>query len=334
MNPFKALLATANEDATVDLALTEMTREDLPAGDVLIRVHYSSVNYKDGLAATKAKSGVTKAYPIVLGIDLSGEVVESKVDAYKPGDRILAHNFGIGVRQHGGYSEYASVPAEWIVPLPEGLTLKEAMIVGTAGFTAAQSIIALEEHDVQTDGKPILVRGATGGVGGMAIKMLSQLGYKVIAESRKKDSSTSYLEGLGATGAVLPEEVQMEKPRPLGSQLWQAVVDPVGGDKLGDYLAQLEANGSVALSGNAGGVKFTTTVLPFILRGINLLGINSVDLPKEKQIAIWERIGNDLKPEDLEGFIDHEVSLEELPEAFEQIVAGKMKGRILVKVKS
>lgn len=333
MTLFQALLASVDEEGKVELTIEEINRKDLPEGDVLIKVHYSGVNFKDGLAGTNARSGVVKAYPLVLGIDLSGEVVESKADQYKPGDQVIVHCYGLGVDQHGGYSEYASVPAEWVVPLPQGLTLKEAMILGTAGFTAAQSVQTLEDHGAQPVGKPVLVRGATGGVGSMAIQMLNQLGYSVTAETRKKDALRDYLNGLGAEEVVSPEEAQLPKKRPLANRKWQAVVDPVGGEHMADYLAQVDSDGSVALSGNAGGLKFDATVLPFILRGVNLLGINAVDLNLEKRTAIWKRLGSDLKPAQLEAAIDHQVSLEELPEALRQIMAGKMKGRILVKIK-
>lgn len=332
MQTFQALMARVDEDNKVKVAIEELKRSDLPEGDVLIKVHYSSVNFKDGLAATNARSGVTKAYPIVLGIDASGEVVESPSSRFQPRDQVIVHNYGMGVQQHGGFSEYVSVPADWIVPLPAGLTLKEAMIVGTAGFTAAQSVEALEKQGLEKNEKPILVRGSTGGVGGMAIQMLHQLGYTVVAETRKKEAQSAYLTALGATEVVLPEEAQLEKSRPLSGRKWQAVIDPVGGDKMADYFAQVDLNGSIALSGNAGGAKFEATVLPFILRGVNLLGINSVDMPQESRIHLWNRIATDLKPAQLENLIDHEVTLTELPKALQQIVDGQMKGRVLVRI--
>lgn len=331
MDTFKALVASA-EEGKVNASVQELRKEDLPEGDVLIRVHYSSVNFKDGLAATNAKSGVVRNYPMVLGIDLSGEVVESKSEEFQPGDKVIATSYGLGVSHPGGFSEYAQVPVEWVVPLPEGLDLKEAMILGTAGFTAGESVVALEEKGLHPEKGPVLVRGTTGGVGSTSVQILDKLGYTVAAESRKKETSSDYLRQLGADEVLHPDEAQLEKRKPLAKQRWQAIIDPVGGEYLSDYLAQLQYGGSLALSGNAGGVKFEATVLPFILRGINVLGIDSVDYPLEKRRELWHRLATDMKPANLAGMVDHEVSLEELPSAFEQIMAGKMKGRILVKV--
>lgn len=332
MNSFKALLASVDMEGKVEVAVKELRKEELPEGDVLIRVHYSSVNYKDGLAATNARSGVVRNYPMVLGIDLSGEVVESKADAFQPGDKVIVTSYGLGVSHYGGFSEYAQVPVEWVVPLPEGLNLKEAMIIGTAGLTAGESVLALEEKGIKPDNGPILVRGTTGGVGSTSVQILDKLGYTVQAETRKKETESDYLQQLGAASVLHPEEAQLEKQKPLAKQRWQAVIDPVGGDRMGDYLAQLQYGGSVALSGNAGGIKFEATVLPFILRGVSILGIDSVAYPMDKRQALWIRLATDMKPDNLAGQVDHEVMLEELPAAFEQIMAGKMKGRILVKI--
>lgn len=332
METFNALWAELNEEGIVQVEVKQMEKVDLQEGEVLIKVHYSSVNFKDGLAATNSKSGVIPKYPMVLGIDLSGEVVESQASRFEVGDKVIVTNYGLGVSQYGGYSEYARVPADWVVPLPEGLSLRESMIIGTAGFTAGESIVTLEEQGMDATKGSVLVRGASGGVGGMAIKMLNNLHYTTIAESRKKDSQSGYLASLGADDIVHPDEGQLSKRRPLAKQQWQAVIDPVGGEYLGDYLAQLKYGGSVALSGNAGGIKFETTVLPFILRGIHLLGIDSVQYPMKKRVLLWNRLGSDLKPAGLERMIDHEVSLEELPESFQQIMDGKMTGRVLVKV--
>lgn len=328
----KALQASVDGEGKVNVALKELEIDDLSQGNVLIKVHYSSVNYKDALAATNAKSGVIREYPIVLGIDLSGEVVESNDSKISVGDPVIVTSYGLGVSHDGGYSEYARVPAEWVVPLPEGLTLKEAMIFGTAGFTAGQSVDAIEKNGASPADLPVLVRGATGGLGSMAVKMLSQKGYTVIAESRKKATNSVYLKNLGANEIQSPEETQLEKSRPLSSQKWQAVIDPVGGDKLSDYLAQVKENGAIALSGNAGGAKFDATVLPFILRGVKLLGINSVQVPQEERQNLWQRLATDLKPTELTRLIDKELSLEELPEAFQKMIDGKMTGRFLVNI--
>lgn len=332
MNKFKALCANVNEAGEIVTEVKVLSKNDLPSGEVLIKVHYSSVNYKDALAATNSKSGVIRSYPIVLGIDLSGEVVESTTEDHPVGENVIVTSYGLGISHFGGFSEYARVPKEWVVKLPQGLSLKEAMIIGTAGFTAGQSVEALEKKGLEKDRLPILVRGATGGVGSMAIQMLSKLGYPVEAESRKKIEQQAYLTAIGANSVIHPDEAHLEKRKPLAKQRWEAVIDPVGGEYLSDYLAQLALNGAIALSGNAGGVKFESTVLPFILRGISIYGINSVDFELTKRMALWNRLATDMKPEQLERMIDHQVTLEELPESFSKIIAGEMKGRILVKI--
>lgn len=332
MNKFKALWADVNEAGEIVTEVKVLSKNDLPPGEVLIKVHYSSVNYKDALAATNSKSGVIRSYPIVLGIDLSGEVVESTTEDYLVGERVIVTSYGLGITHFGGFSEYARVPKEWVVKLPQGLSLKEAMIIGTAGFTAGQSVQALEKKGLKKTMLPVLVRGATGGVGSMAVQMLSKLGYPVEAETRKKTTQQDYLVAIGANRVIHPDEAHLEKRKPLAKQRWQAVIDPVGGEYLSDYLAQLALNGAVALSGNAGGVKFESTVLPFILRGIDIYGINSVDFELTKRIALWNHLATDMKPEQLERMIDHQVTLEELPKSFSKIIAGEMKGRTLVKM--
>ncbi|WP_027108188.1 acryloyl-CoA reductase [Lacticigenium naphthae] len=332
MKTFRALWSTADEEGKVSHEIKEMSTNDLPRGDLLIKVHYSSVNYKDGLAGTNARTGVIKSYPTILGIDLSGEIVESATDEFKVGELVVVTGFEFGVNHFGAYSEYARVPKEWAIRIPESLTTRETMIIGTAGFTAAQSIVKLIENGLNRESGPLLVRGATGGLGSLAIQMLSNLGFTVIAESRKKAEQEAYLKKLGASTVTLPGDNQLSKKRPLAKQLWQAVIDPVGGAGLGDYLAQIKHSGYIALSGNVGGLVFETTVLPFILRGITLFGIDSVQYPIEKRRELWERLGSDLKPTLLEETVDHEITLEDLPQAFRQIMDGKMKGRILVKV--
>ncbi|WP_035051284.1 acrylyl-CoA reductase family protein [Carnobacterium pleistocenium] len=332
MNKFKALWADVIEEGKVVTKVKLLSKDDLPPGEVLIKVHYSGVNYKDALAATNSKNGVIRSYPIVPGIDLSGEVVESTTEDYSVGEKVIVTSYGLGINHLGGFSEYARVPKEWVVKLPQGLSLKEAMIIGTAGFTAGQSVQALEKNGLEKAMLPVLVRGATGGVGSMAVQILSKLGYPVEAESRKKAEQQDYLVAIGADKVIHPDESHLEKRKPLSKQRWQAVIDPVGGEYLSDYLAQLASNGGVALSGNAGGIKFEATVLPFILRGIDIYGINSVDFNLTERIALWNRLATDMKPEQLERMIDHQVTLEELPKSFAKIMAGEMKGRTLVKI--
>jgi len=332
MEEFKALWAE-NAGAEVKTTVRTFKKADLPDGEVLIEVHYSSVNYKDGLAGTNPKSGVIRNYPLILGIDLSGVVVESLDPAFRAGDKVIVTGYGLGVTHFGGFSQFARVPAAWVVPLPEGLSLREAMIIGTAGFTAAESVDALEKQGVQPQTGAVLVTGASGGVGGMAVTMLKRRGYTIEAKSRKKADCTDYLKQLGASAVLHPAEASLEKTRPLAQQRWSASVDPVGGPMLPDLLAQLHYGGSLALSGNAGGISFEATVLPFILRGIKLVGIDSVNHPYAERVKLWERIANDLKPEKLELLVEQEITLEDLPVAFEKIMNGKMHGRTLVKLK-
>ncbi|WP_321433882.1 oxidoreductase [Trichococcus flocculiformis] len=333
MEEFKALWAE-NTGEKVEATVRTFNKEDLPDGEVLVEVHYSSVNYKDGLAGTNPKSGVIRNYPMILGIDLSGVVVESLDPTFQAGDKVIVTGYGLGVSHFGGFSQYARVPAAWVVPLPEGLSLREAMIFGTAGYTAAESVDALEKQGIQPQMGNVLVTGASGGVGGMAIAMLKRLGYTVEAVSRKKADCTDYLKkGLGAEAVLHPDEVALEKKRPLAQQRWAAIVDPVGGPMLPDLLAQLHYGGCMALSGNAGGIAFEATVLPFILRGVKLVGIDSVSHPYAERIKLWGRMASDLKPENLDLLVEQEITLEDLPVAFEKIMEGKMHGRTLVKVK-
>lgn len=331
MGTFRAFIAEEIDDGIVT-ELKTFAEDVLTEGNVLIEVHYSSVNYKDALAAKKG-TGVVRHYPMILGIDLSGIVIESESPDFKIGDPVIVTGQKTGTGHYGGFSELARIPSEWIVALPDGLSLKEAMIIGTAGFTAAQSIRALEEHGVTPEKGEVLVTGATGGVGSMAVAMLAKKGYQIAAASRKKEEAADYLQHLGAQTILHSSETELEKPKPLAKQRWSGIVNPVGGKETGGLLAQLQYGGSMALSGNAGGIKFDSTVLPFILRNIQLLGIDSVSYPLERRKELWERLAADLKPADLEQMIDQELSLQDLPNAMTKILDGKMKGRTLVKIK-
>ncbi|MGE7835620.1 NADPH:quinone oxidoreductase family protein [Viridibacillus arvi] len=325
---FKALVVNKDDDFTVKV--NELTLKDLPDGDVLIKVSYSSINYKDSLA-TIPNGNIVNTYPFVPGIDLAGIVVSSNDPRFQEGDEVIATSYEIGVSHFGGYSEYARIPANWIVPLPKGLTLKEAMVIGTAGFTAALSVLRLEENSVSPEKGKILVTGATGGVGSFAISILSTLGYQVEA-STGKESEQEFLRSLGATSIVSREEVFDGKIRALGKQKWAAAVDPVGGEPLASLLSQIQYGGSVAVSGLTAGTKLPTTVFPFILRGINLLGIDSVYCPMETRLKVWDRLASDFKPENLEKFIQQEVTLQQLPEVLPTLLKGQAKGRTLVKL--
>ncbi|KSU83392.1 putative quinone oxidoreductase, YhdH/YhfP family [Fictibacillus enclensis] len=326
---FQAIVLEKNNDQ-VDITKKELSLDDLLEGEVTIRVAYSSVNYKDGLAAQN-KSSIVTNYPMIPGIDLSGTVSHSSSPDFQEGDEVLVTGYKLGVSHFGGYSEYARVPAEWVVPLPEGLTFKDAMLYGTAGFTAALSVHRLQEHGITPESGSVIVTGATGGVGSQAVAMLSNLGYRVTA-STGKESEHSYLKELGASDIIDRDEVVKKDNRPLYSQRWAAAVDPVGGKTLEFLLSSIQYGGSVAVSGLTGGTDVHTTVHPFILRGINLLGIDSVFCPAPVRNTIWERIATDLKTEHAADKMGQEVTLDELPDILRATVEGNNKGRVIVKV--
>ncbi|ASS90144.1 NADPH:quinone oxidoreductase family protein [Aeribacillus pallidus] len=329
MDHFKALVVNKTEtDFSVKVQTISMN--DLPEGDVVIKVAYSSVNYKDGLASIP-NGKIVKSYPFVPGIDLAGTVVSSKDPRFKEGDEVIATSYEIGVTHYGGYSEYARIPGDWVVPLPKGLTLKDAMALGTAGFTAALSVHRLEENGLTPDKGKVLVTGATGGVGSIAVSMLAKRNYHVVA-STGKETEHEYLRELGAKEILSREEVCPEQIRPLDKQYWAAAVDPVGGKTLAAILSRIQYNGSVAVSGLTGGSDVPTTVFPFILRGVNLLGIDSVYCQMELRKQIWERMAADLKPDKLLESIAQEITLDQLPDALSNILKGKLRGRTVVKI--
>lgn len=328
-NTFKALVIE-QENEGLNLEVKEMEPSDLPDDDVLIKVKYSGINYKDGLAA-HPDGKIVNQYPFIPGIDLAGEVVLSKDERYKKGDAVIVTSYELGVSHFGGYSEYASVPSEWIVPLPSGLTLRESMILGTAGFTAALSIQRLEENGLNPERGSVLVTGATGGVGSIAIALLKKKGYHVVASTGKL-SEEAYLHQLGADEVIDREAVYNGTLKNLSKQKWAGAIDPVGGEPLASLLSQIKYRGSVAVSGLTAGVKVPTTVFPFILRGVSLLGIDSVYCPMEERKNVWERLSTDLKPNRLNDFIFKEVTLEALPELLPSILKSHHRGRILVNI--
>ena len=318
------------QDNSFSVDVEHLTLNDLPEGEVLIRVQYSGVNYKDSLAGDPNGNIVT-SYPMVPGIDLAGVVVSSEDSRFKEGDSVIATSYEIGVSHYGGYSEYARIPAEWVVPLPAGLSLKEAMTIGTAGFTAALSVLRLEQNGITPDSGNILVTGATGGVGSFAISILSKLGYSVHASTGKK-SEHGYLKELGAAKILTREDVYNGTLRSLGKQKWAAAVDPVGGENLAAILSQIEYGGAVAVSGLTGGTKVPTTVFPFILRGVNLLGIDSVYCPMKVRQEVWNRLASDFKPSHIEALIQQEIGLKDLPEVLPTLLKGEARGRTIVKL--
>lgn len=326
---FKALLIEQGQDRKVVSGLVALDGDQLDPGEVLIRVHYSSINYKDALAATGAGK-VIRRFPCVGGIDLSGEVVESGDERFRPGDPVIATSFDIGVSHHGGYAEYARIPAAWVVPLPAGLDLFEAMALGTAGFTAALGVVRMEANGLAPANGPVLVTGATGGVGGLAVDMMSGLGYEVVALTGKP-AEEPYLRELGASAIRLRSSIDFDTVRPLETAQWAGAVNNVGGQILHWVLATMKQAGTVASIGNAAGFNISTTVFPFILRGVSLLGIDSgyIGFPIRQQV--WDRLAGDLKPRHL-AKVTRTISLDELAGAFDAFIKGQIKGRTVVRV--
>jgi putative YhdH/YhfP family quinone oxidoreductase len=327
--PYRALVVDKQGDA-FSVAARELAEADLPPGEVTIRVHWSSINYKDGLALSPT-GRVIRSYPMVPGVDLAGVVRESGDPRFSPGQEVVVTGYDVGVSHPGGFAELARVPAEWVMPLPAGLTLKEAMAIGTAGFTAALSVEALEHNGLRPSNGPVIVTGATGGVGSTAVAMLAQLGYTVAA-STGKASEHAYLRELGATEILSREEVSAESTRPLESERWAGAVDPVGGATTAYLIRSMKYGGSIALSGLTGGSAIATTVFPFILRNVSLLGIDSVFTPRERRHRTWQRLATDLKPHGLLDSIAVETDLDGVPAVCAEILQGKVRGRTLVRL--
>lgn len=329
---FRALVADKDKESGLfQIGVKELKEADLPEGEVLIRVQYSSLNYKDALAC-QPQSSVVRQYPHVPGIDLAGTVLSSRAPQFQPGQAVVVTGFGLGISHFGGYSQLARVPADWVVPLPPGLDPAEAMAVGTAGLTAAMSVDALERHGLAPGQGPVLVTGATGGVGSFAVALLAARGYRVAAATGKA-AEQGYLRELGAQEVLTRSDLQRDAVRPLEKQAWAAAVDPVGGPSLAFILASIQYGGAVAVSGLTGGGDIPTTVHPFILRGVSLLGIDSVYYPPERRYALWERLASDLKPAGhLERIGAARIRLEQVPEAAEAILQGRMKGRTIVEL--
>jgi acrylyl-CoA reductase (NADPH) len=327
---FRAFVVERAADA-FRRGICDLTDADLPPGDVLVRVEWSGVNYKDGLAARR-DGKVARQDVLVPGIDLAGEVVASSAASVAVGSSVLAHGYDIGVARHGGYAEYARVPAEWVVALPAGLTTRDAMAIGTAGFTAAMGIEALETRGLTPAAGPVLVTGAAGGLGRHAVAILAARGYETWAATGKRDEE-SRLRQLGAAGALDRAEVTTESARALESARWAGAIDAVGAPTLPYILRTLMPGAAVAACGNAGGAPFATTVLPFILRGVALLGMDSVVLPIDARRALWERLATDYRPRGL-GEDVTEVTLATLEPALDAIVDGKARGRWVVDVAS
>ena len=324
---FRAYVA-AKGNETFERGVRVFAEADLPPGEVEIRVAWSSVNYKDGLA-TRTDGKVARISPLIPGIDLAGEVVASSDPTIAVGAVVLAHGYELGVSRHGGFAEYQRVPAGWVVPLAPGFSPRDAMSIGTAGFTAAMSVVALEERGLEPAEGPVLVTGASGGVGGTAVAILADRGYEVWAATGKPGEADR-LRGLGAVGILGRDEVTGDG-RPLESERWAGAVDAVGGATLPYILRTLRTGAAVAASGNAGGAQLETTVFPFILRGVSLLGMDSVNVPIARRREIWDRLATDLRPRDL-GVHGTEVTLDTLDAALDGIVAGAARGRWIVRI--
>jgi len=325
---FRALVADKSAEG-FSLTIRNLREDDLPPGELLIQVAYSSVNYKDGLACSPV-GNIVRKYPFVPGIDLSGIVVNSSDPRFKPGDRVIATSYDIGVSHFGGFSEYARVKPEWVLPLPKGLTLREAMILGTAGFTAGLALQALSRNGLDPSKGRVLVTGATGGVGSLAINILAGAGYAVSA-STGKASEHEFLRDLGASEILSREDVSAESSRPLEKERWAGVIDSVGGATLAYAVRATRAGGAIAACGLTGGTSLTTTVFPFILRGVSLLGVDSEKCPMPLRQSTWERLSSDLKPNALDR-IGFEVGLEDLPRITATILNGGIRGRAVVRL--
>ncbi len=301
---------------------------DLPPGEVLVRVAYSTLNFKDGLAVT-GKGKILRSTPMAPGIDFAGTVVESASPQFKPGDQVVLTGWGVGERHWGGYSQLNRVKADWLVPLPEGMSLRQAMAIGTAGFTAMLCVQALERHGVKPGGREVLVTGAAGGVGSVAVALLARAGYQVVAATGRLREE-EYLKSLGAA-SVIDRAVLTAPGRPLETERWAGAVDTVGGAVLGGIFRSVAYYGVVAACGNAGGAEFTTSVFPFILRGVQLIGVESVMAPPEQRREAWARIARDL-PGDLIDRLTEVIPMAAVPEYSETITRGQVRGRVVVDV--
>ncbi|MCF6780985.1 YhdH/YhfP family quinone oxidoreductase [Stutzerimonas stutzeri] len=329
MTGFKALQVSENAEGRFITQVVERNTADLPAGEVLIRVSYSSLNYKDALSAS-GNRGVTRNYPHTPGIDAAGTVAESSVAEFAPGDEVIVTGYDLGMNTAGGFGQYIRVPAAWVIKRPSGLSLREAMILGTAGLTAALCIDKLEQAGLEPGEAPVLVTGATGGVGSIAVMLLARLGYKVAAVTGKADQA-EFLQGLGASQVVERSALQAGAEKPLLKEQWAGAVDTVGGDILFNVVKSLQRGASAACCGLTAGVGFQASVLPFILRGVNLLGVDSVEIPLVVKASMWDKLSLQWKLPDLDTLVQ-EIALDELPAAIERILAGQQVGRMLVRL--
>ncbi len=324
---FRALQAEEMSNGAFRRSLVTRSTADLPPGEVLVRVHYSSLNYKDALSAVGNK-GITRSYPHTPGIDAAGIVAESLSPHFAPGDAVVVIGYDLGMNTAGGYGEYIRVPADWVAKLPPPLTAYTAMILGTAGFTAAMCVEALQQHGLEPAQGEVLVTGATGGVGSVAVALLARLGYTVVAATGKLEE-TAFLQALGAAAVIARAELSDDSSKPLRKERWAGVIDTVGGPILANVLTAVRMSGSVAACGNVASPHLETTVFPFILRGINLLGIDSAHYPIARRRALWQRLAGEWRLDNLEK-LARVVPLEQLDGEIESILQGKQIGRVVV----
>ncbi len=323
----KAIVITKDDD-TYKSELTDISEDQLPEGNVTVKVDYSTINYKEGLAITGA-SPVVRKFPMIPGVDLSGTVEESSHSEYKAGDKVVLNGWGVGEVHSGGLAEKARLNGDWLVPLPDAFSTKQAMAIGTAGYTAMLCVMALEQQGVTPDKGEVLVTGSAGGVGSVAIAILAKLGYTVVA-STGRASEEAYLKSLGASSIIGRNELS-EKGRPLGKERWAGAIDTVGSHTLANVCAQIKYGGAVAACGLAQGMDFPSTVMPFILRGVVLHGVDSVYCPKEKRLEAWKRLATDLDTTHID-LITTEVPLSEAIPTAEKILKGEVRGRVVVDV--
>jgi len=324
---FKALVVTKGEDKQFTRAIQVRTIADLPPGDLLVRVHYSSLNFKDALSAT-GHPGVTRQFPHTPGIDAAGEVISCASNRFAPGQQVLITGYDLGMETDGGWSGCIRIPSEWAVPLPVGLDLRESMIIGTAGFTAALSVLKLEQAGVKPCTGDVLVTGATGGVGSIAVSILAKAGYRVVAATGKH-SDEAYLHTLGASEVISREQLTEGADRPMLKERWAGVVDVVGGEMLVAALKSTRYGGAVTCCGLVGSTDLVMNIYPFILRGVSLIGIDSVNCPMEPRLQVWERLSGAWRPEHL-ATVANEITLEDLEEKLQTILQGKIRGRTVI----
>ncbi len=327
MQRFQALLATKSEEGA-NFAWTELGRDDLMDGDVLVRVTHTTINYKDGLALT-GKAPIIRKWPLIPGIDFAGEVLESSHPDFKPGDGVVLNGWGVGETHHGGYAQLARVKGDWLVKRPDRFTPAETMAIGTAGYTAMLSVLALEAHGLTPTSGPVLVTGAAGGVGSVAVAVLSKIGHHVIASTGRM-AEKAFLEDMGAKEIIARDELS-GKPRPLGEERWAGVVDVAGSNTLANAISMTSYGGCIASCGLAQGMDLPTSVAPFILRGVTLAGIDSVMAPKAKRVAAWKRLATDLDKGKLAELMVTKPLLE-VQALAPEIIAGKVRGRIVLEV--